>query len=109
VKRKSLCIALCLCSIVCFTNAQSNPEKKSAWYETFSIRGYVQARYNRLLETNGQLKCEQCDRSWGNEGGFFLRRVRVILFGQVNKNVYFYIQPDLASAVSTTTQHFAQL
>ena len=44
------------------------------WYETFAIRGYVQVRYNRLLETNPKLKCEQCDRSIGEGGGFIIRR-----------------------------------
>lgn len=83
--------------------------KKANWYESISLRGYVQARYNRLLETNGQLKCEQCDRSWGDGGGFFLRRVRLIFFGQISKKVYFYIQPDFASSASSTSLHFGQL
>jgi hypothetical protein len=84
-------------------------EKKTHWYESFSIRGYVQARYNRLLETNAQLKNEQGDRSWGQDGGFFLRRVRIIFYGQIHKNVYFYIQPDFGSSASTTGLHFGQL
>ncbi len=82
-------------------------EKK--WYDSFSIRGYVQGRYNRLLETNDKLKCEQCDRSWGENGGFFLRRVRIIFYGQISKQVYFYIQPDFASSASSTGLHFGQL
>lgn len=84
-------------------------EKKKNWYETFSIRGYAQFRYNRLLETNPDLKCEQCDRSWGENGGFFLRRMRIIFFGQVSKQVYFYVQPDFASSASSTGLHFGQL
>ena len=40
---------------------QVAPDKK--WYDTFSIRGYSQVRYNRLLETNENLGCEQCYRS----------------------------------------------
>lgn len=79
------------------------------WYDNFSIRGYTQIRYNRLLETNGQLGCEQCDRSWGENGGFFIRRMRIIFFGQISKNVYFYIQPDFASSPSTERLHFGQL
>ena len=79
------------------------------WFESFSIRGYQQVRYNRLFETNDKLRCEQCDRSWGADGGFFIRRMRVILFGQINKRVYFYIQPDFASSASTTSLHFGQL
>lgn len=83
------------------------PPKK--WFETFTIRGYVQARYNRLLETNSDLKCDQCDRSWGKNGGFFLRRVRIIFYGQIGKRVYYYIQPDFASSASSTSLNFGQL
>ncbi len=84
-------------------------ESPKKWFESMNIRGYVQARYNRLLETNSDLKCEQCDRSWGDNGGFFLRRVRIIWSGQLSKQVYFYIQPDFASSASSTSLHFAQL
>lgn len=83
------------------------PPKK--WYENFSIRGYTQIRYNRLLETNENLACEQCDRSWGKDGGFFMRRMRIILYGQINDNVYFYVQPDFASSPSSDKLHFGQL
>ena len=79
------------------------------WYETIQLRGYVQFRYNRLLETNEKLKCEQCDRSWGENGGFFLRRARLVFSGNLSKNVYFYIQPDFATNASTNNQHFGQI
>jgi hypothetical protein len=77
-------------------------ESTKAWYENFQIRGYLQARYNRLLETNPDLECEQCDKSWGDDGGFFIRRARIIFSGQISKRVYFYIQPDFASSAGTT-------
>jgi len=80
------------------------------WYENISLRGYVQVRYNRLLETNPQLKCEQCDRSWGDKGGFFLRRVRLVFSGEIYKRIFFYIQPDFSSAPSSGgSQNFLQL
>jgi phosphate-selective porin len=79
------------------------------WYEQISLRGYTQVRYNRLLETNPNLRCEQCDRSWGDNTGFGIRRLRMIFFGNVHERVYIYIQPDFASAVSTTAQNFAQI
>lgn len=79
---------------------QSAADKK--WYDKFAIRGYAQLRYNRLLETNPDLGCEQCDKSWGRGGGFFLRRVRVIFFGQISPRVYFYIQPDFASSIGNS-------
>ncbi len=84
-------------------------EKSKKWYDLVSLRGYAQVRYNRLLETNPDLRCEQCDRSWGENGGFFIRRMRLIFFGQVSKRVYFYVQPDFASAISATSWHFGQL
>ncbi|GAA4339262.1 porin [Flaviaesturariibacter amylovorans] len=83
-------------------------QKPSKWFDKISIRGYMQVRYNRLLETNPQLKCDQCDRSIGEDGGLFVRRMRVIIFGQVSERVYFYVQPDFASSVGTT-QHIGQI
>jgi hypothetical protein len=94
------------------SSAQSDSTAKKAerkWYDSFSIRGYAQMRYNRLLETNPDLKCEQCDRSIGEDGGFFMRRMRIIFFGQVSKQVYFYVQPDFASSASSSGLHFAQI
>jgi hypothetical protein len=89
--------------------ANTTVEKKSGWYEKINIRGYVQVRYNRLFETNPDLKSDQGDKSIGNFGGFFIRRNRLIISGQLSDHVYFYIQPDLASSASTTSLHFAQI
>ena len=105
--------AILACAISSFSYAQDTTtiktETPKKWFETVNIRGYVQARYNRLLETNGQLKNEQGDRSWGQNGGFFLRRIRIIFSGQISKQVYFYIQPDFASSTSSNSLHFAQI
>ena len=90
-------------------NIKPNNISDKKWYESISIRGYTQVRYNRILETNPKLNCEQCDKSWGDNGGFFIRRMRIIFYGQINKRVYFYIQPDLASSPSSDKLHFAQL
>jgi hypothetical protein len=83
------------------------PTKK--WYESVQMRGYMQVRYNGLLQTNEDLECEQCDKSWGGENDFFIRRMRLIFYGQVSPRVYFYIQPDFASAPSSSAMHFGQL
>jgi phosphate-selective porin len=95
------------------TTAPVAPETKKEtpkkWYDTFSIRGYMQVRYNRLLETNPKLKCDQCDRSIGENGGFFVRRMRIIFSGNVGEKVYFYVQPDFASSASSTGLHFGQI
>lgn len=79
-----------------------------AWYERISLRGYAQLRYNRLLETNPDLVCPQCDRSIGNNGGFFLRRGRLILSGNVGPKVAIYIQPDYGTDAAGGL-HYLQL
>jgi hypothetical protein len=92
-------------TIIKETNKITETEKIiKKWYETISIRGYAQFRYNRLFETNSDLGCEQCDRSWGNNGGFLFRRGRIIFSGQVHDNVFIYIQPDFASSAGNTNQ-----
>lgn len=115
---KNLSVTLCLLLIHFMAMAQTDSSamkpselkthKSGNWADKVSIRGYMQTRYNRLLETNAQLKCEQCDKSWGDGGGFFVRRMRIIFYGQISDQVYFYIQPDFASSAGTTG-HIAQL
>jgi len=98
--------AICLVlSTVESTSQTSSPAPKK-WYETISLRGYMQFRYNRLLETNPDLKCEQCDRSWGGNNGFGIRRARLIFSGNLKENIYFYIQPDFGSSAGSTQNIF---
>jgi Phosphate-selective porin O and P len=82
-------------------------EKKSHWYDKISLRGYVQVRYGRLLETNSALRLPQ-DASVGGNSGFLIRRARLVFSGNVHDRVYIYIQPDLASSASGVL-HYAQL
>lgn len=97
---------------------KAKPKKDSQWYDKISIRGYAQVRYNGLLSTNDKVSCEQCDRSWGttttgddvkSNNGFFIRRARIVFSGQIHPNVYFYIQPDIASSPSTGVNNFLQI
>ncbi|MCC6245979.1 MAG: porin [Gemmatimonadaceae bacterium] len=74
----------------------------TGWYDKIRVRGYGQIRYNRLLESNEKLQCEQCDRSWGANGGVFIRRARLIVQGQIHPRVFIYLQPDFASTVGTS-------
>ena len=90
-------------------STKTEAPKKTHWYDHISVRGYMQVRYNRLLETNPKFKNEQGDKSIGEGGGIFIRRMRLIFFGQIHERVYFYVQPDLASAVNSTTQNFMQM
>lgn len=93
-----------------FKPALTAPETKVvSWFEKISLRGYVQVRYNRLLETNENLKSEH-DKSIGKEGGFLIRRARLVFSGNVHERVYIYIQPDFASSPSSSSPlHFAQI
>ncbi|MBE0391802.1 porin [Flavobacterium sp. PL002] len=97
---------------------KAKPKKDVQWYDKISIRGYAQVRYNGLLSTNDKVSCEQCDKSWGttatgddvkSNNGFFIRRARIVFSGQIHPNVYFYIQPDLASSPSSGVNNFLQL
>ena len=76
-------------------------QKNKKWYDKISFSGYMQVRYNKLLETNASLKCEQCDETWGGEGGgLSLRRLRFKFYGQISPRMYIYIQPDFAKSVN---------
>ena len=72
----------------------------SHWFERISMRGYMQLRYNRLFETNENLVNVQGDKSIGKNGGFLLRRARLIVFGDIHPHVSIYIQPDFASTAN---------
>jgi len=104
-----LCFGTISFSQVTQVSKDSTLKISKKWYEKMAIRGYTQIRYNGLLQTNEDLSCEQCDKSWGGDGGFFIRRMRIIFFGQIHPRVYFYIQPDFASAPSSSSLHFTQL
>jgi phosphate-selective porin len=82
--------------------------KKSHWYDKIQLRGYTQVRYNRLLETNPDLKFEG-DRSVGDKGGAFIRRARLIFFGDISSHLFLYYQVDFASNASSTNIHFGQI
>ncbi|WP_226391158.1 porin [Penaeicola halotolerans] len=97
-----------ICGQVLGQNAEQNSalgsSVKTPWFESIQYRGYAQLRYNRLFETNPDLSCDQCDRSWGENGGFFFRRIRMIFYGDIHPRVYFYIQPDFASGGNNFAQ-----
>jgi len=85
------------------------PAEEKKWFEKITVRGYIQARYNGLFETNENLGCEQCDKAWGADKGISLKRARINFLGQVYKNVYFKLEVDFASSVSNTSQNYAQV
>jgi len=75
------------------------------WYERITMFGYGMLRYN--LTNNGQVRTYQ-DVSVGgkNDGaqpGFFFRRIRWVVTGQVSDHVAFFLQPDMATQLSGNT------
>ncbi|WP_027136697.1 porin [Gaetbulibacter saemankumensis] len=73
----------------------SNPFGFKNWTDRIKIDGYLQFRGN--AKSNTDLKCEQCDATYGGEKGFSLRRLRIKFSGWIHPQIYFYIQPDFAS------------
>ena len=77
------------------------------WYERLRHYGYGQLRYNRLGHPNGQVRtyhdASVGDASNGAQPGFFYRRIRWVITGQVSEHVGIFIQPDLASNISGNT------
>jgi hypothetical protein len=42
-----------------------------------------------------------------SNNGLFIRRARIVFAGQIHPNVYFYIQPDIASAPVAGANNFS--
>ena len=80
------------------------------WFERLSIRGYTQLRFNHLLDDELDGLSHQADRSVGEDESLFIRRMRLILSGDLNEHMSIYIQPDFAVQPSgSSTTHFVQL
>lgn len=90
-------------------SGNNSESREKRWYERFNVRGYAQFRYNRLLETNPDLECDQCDASIGSNGGLFVRRARIVLSGDINDRLSIYFQPDFGASVGGTGLHFGQI
>jgi hypothetical protein len=75
------------------------------WFERITMYGYGMFRYN--LTSNGQARtyhdASVGDVANGAQPGFFFRRIRWVVTGQVSEHVAFFIQPDLASQLSGNT------
>ena len=102
-------------NLQCLFDSLSQPDPKAKkWYEKLTIRGYTQFRFDRTLETDPDGRNPNLFGDRGINGvseNFFIRRARLILFGDVSDYLYIYIQPDFASTPqgSTTSTFFGQL
>src|SRR5688500_10761994 len=75
------------------------------WFERITMYGYGMFRYNNT--SNGGFRSYHDasigDKNNGAQPGFFFRRIRWVITGQVSEHVSFFIQPDLASNISGNT------
>ena len=114
-----LCV-LCFQSDIVFsqnmheTNGTNVKQEEKKWYDKMRLSGYAQFRYNRFFETNPNLKCEQCDKSWGDNTGFSFRRARLQYQGQAHERLFVYLQFDYSAAIKIKADnseniHYLQL
>jgi hypothetical protein len=88
---------------------QSDKPISTKWYENLEFHGYMQFRYNRLLESNSLLRCDQCDKSWGKGQEFAFREARFIIKGDVHERVFIQLEVDHTSDASSTSKNFLQI
>jgi phosphate-selective porin len=80
------------------------------WYERLKMRGYVQMRYNQVLSGDEANLATPGDRFLGANQSFGLRRVRLVISGQVSERLFVYLQPDFGSTPSgSSTSNFGQI
>ncbi|MBE0436778.1 MAG: porin [Methylomicrobium sp.] len=98
--------------------AVHKPESK--WFDRINLRGYTQLRYNNTFtgdrvgsSANPELRSVM-DGGVKDNQNFTLRRVRLVVYGDISDFLYLYIQPDFATSVRNqsggeTRLHFVQL
>jgi hypothetical protein len=92
--------------------ARPDPPKEKKWFEKYTVRGYVQLRASDVLDNDSRANAQIVgDSSIGDRQSFLLRRVRMIIQGDVSEHVSLYFQPDFAVAVpgSPDANQFAQI
>lgn len=76
-----------------------------SWYKRLSQYGYGMMRYTNT--SNGKLRAfndaSVGDAANGAQPGFFFRRIRWVLTGQVSDHVSVFVQPDFASGLAGNT------
>jgi Phosphate-selective porin O and P len=98
-------------------NREEKAKNDEKWFNKINVRGYTQLRYNQPLSGDRVASADNPElRSVGDSGirnnsSFTFRRVRLVFSGDINDYISLYIQPDFATAVSSTidNQNFAQL
>ncbi len=86
--------------------ASAPPSRHKPWYERISVRGYTQLRLSEILSgdrtaPDGIARLRSVhDGGIGDDTGFTFRRIRLVLQGDLNDRVSFYLQPDFATSAA---------
>lgn len=86
-------------------SASAAPKGK-AWYDRLQLRGYTQMRVNEIISgdktaPDGISRLRSvADGGVSDRGNFSLRRVRLVVQGEISDRVSLYLQHDFGSAVS---------
>jgi hypothetical protein len=90
------------------TPPAQNAAPSTAWYQRFTVRGYVQLRYSDVSQGDGPALEVPADRSVNPNESFLIRRGRLVLSGDATERTAVYAQLDL-SASSDSGTYTAQL
>jgi len=101
-------------------NVPKPVSSRTPWYERMKLRGYTQLRYNAVLDAedaagpDGSRLRSVHDSSINEDGGFLLRRVRMVLQGDITDRLQLYFQHDFGTAVNNQSsterrENFGQL
>ncbi|MBL8224563.1 MAG: hypothetical protein JNM50_04470 [Chromatiales bacterium] len=80
--------------------APATPAPKK-WFETLSLRGYTQFRYNEVFNGDEDIRLWS-DPGVGEDRAITIRRARLILSGDIGDHLSLYLQPDFASSAGDT-------
>lgn len=82
------------------------PARPKAWYEKLRLRGYTQMRFSQIVSgdadaPSGVSRLRSIhDSALNGDSNFSIRRLRMIIQGDLNDHVSLYFQPDFAASVS---------
>jgi hypothetical protein len=83
---------------------------KGNWTDRINLGGYTQLRYSQPISGDHVHLTSPGDKSVAENQGFFVRRARIVLSGNISDHLYFYSQTELAAAPSNADQNgFAQI
>jgi len=95
-------ILFCCLFIYFKSISQSADEKVSCdLLRDFSVKGYMQFRYNALYNSNSSV-------GWSEGDGFVLKLLAISISGKIHDRIFVFIQPDFANSASNS-KHVVRL